>query len=82
MGIISWIILGGIAGWIGSLFMGTNAAQGIGLNILVGIVGAMIGGFIFSFLGSDGVTGFNLPSLGVAVLGSIVFIWLLKVIRQ
>ncbi len=81
MGILSWIILGGIAGWIASLFMNTDASQGVLLNIVVGIVGAMIGGFIFSLLGSTGVTGFNLWSLIVAVLGSVVFIWLVKLVR-
>lgn len=81
MSILAWIVLGGFAGWIASMFMGTDASQGIGLNIAVGIVGALLGGAIFSFLGSTGITGFNLYSLIVAVLGSVVFIWLVKVIR-
>ncbi len=81
MSIVAWIILGGLAGWIGSMFMGTDAAQGIFLNIIVGIVGAFVGGMVFRFFGSAGVTGFNFYSLLVAIVGSIVFLWLLKLVR-
>ncbi len=81
MSILAWIILGGLAGWIASLIMKTDAQQGILLNIVVGIVGAFLGGMLFSFLGGDGVTGFNFYSLLVAVLGSVVFIWILKLVR-
>jgi uncharacterized membrane protein YeaQ/YmgE (transglycosylase-associated protein family) len=81
MSILAWIILGGLAGWIASLLMKTDAQQGILLNIVVGIVGAFLGGMLFSFLGGDGVTGFNLYSLLVAILGSVVFIWILKMVR-
>ncbi|MBY0310152.1 GlsB/YeaQ/YmgE family stress response membrane protein [Patescibacteria group bacterium] len=82
MGIISWIILGGLAGWISSLIMGTDASQGIGLNILVGVVGALLGGAVFSFFGSYGVTGLNFYSLLVATIGSIILLWLLRAVRS
>jgi len=75
MGVISWIILGGIAGWIASMIAGTNARQGLFGDILVGIVGAMLGGFVLNLLGIDGITGFNLWSLLVAVLGAIIALW-------
>jgi uncharacterized membrane protein YeaQ/YmgE (transglycosylase-associated protein family) len=78
MGIIGWIILGGIAGWIASIIMGTNASMGIGANIIVGIVGALIGGFLFSLVGGADITGFNLWSLFVAVIGSIVLLGIVK----
>lgn len=79
MGILGWIILGGIAGWIASMIMGTNASMGIVANIVVGIVGALIGGFLFSLLGNDeAVNGFNLWSLIVAVLGSVILLWIVK----
>ncbi len=81
MGSIAWVILGGVAGWIGSKIMGTDDSQGIILNIVVGIVGAYIGGFLFGKLGFAAVTGFNLYSLGVAVAGSVVLLWLVKMIR-
>ena len=78
MGSIAWIILGGIAGWLGSMVMGTDSSQGIILNIIVGIVGAFVGGFLFTKFGLAGVTGFNLYSLGVAVVGSVVLLWVLR----
>jgi uncharacterized membrane protein YeaQ/YmgE (transglycosylase-associated protein family) len=77
MGILGWIILGGLAGWLASrLVRGT----GLGLlgNILVGIVGGVIGGFIIGALGGTGITGFNVWSFVVALLGAIL---LLLVVR-
>jgi uncharacterized membrane protein YeaQ/YmgE (transglycosylase-associated protein family) len=70
MGILSWIVLGGIAGWIASLLV-NKAGEGMFRDILLGIVGAVIGGWIFAAMGWAGVTGFNLWSLFVAVLGAI-----------
>lgn len=81
MSIIAWIILGGIAGWIASLVMNTDQSQGIFLNIIVGIVGAFLGGWAFSIFGGEGVTGFNLYSLLVALLGSILFLGIVKAVR-
>ena len=62
MDIILWIIFGGLVGWIASLIMKTDAQQGILLNIIVGIVGATLGGWIMNLLGKSGVGGFNLYS--------------------
>lgn len=76
MGIIWWIILGAIAGWLASLIMRTN--QGILLDIVVGIVGAMIGGFVFRLFGGAGVTGFNPYSLLVALVGAVILLWIVK----
>ncbi len=59
MDIILWIIFGGLVGWIASLIMKTNAQQGILLNIIVGIVGATLGGWIMNFFGKGGVVGFS-----------------------
>jgi uncharacterized membrane protein YeaQ/YmgE (transglycosylase-associated protein family) len=81
MSFIAWIVLGGFAGWIGSLLMGTDASQGIIANIIVGIIGALIGGFIFNFFGEGGVSGFNLYSLFVSTIGAVVTIWLYKIMR-
>jgi len=81
MSILLWILLGGVAGWIASMFMGTDGSQGIILNIIVGIVGASLGGFVFSFLGADGVTGFNLYSLLVAIIGASVLLWIVQLVR-
>jgi uncharacterized membrane protein YeaQ/YmgE (transglycosylase-associated protein family) len=74
MNIILWIIFGAIAGWIGSI-MGRNAQTGALANIVVGIVGALIR-LYYECLGAQGVTGFNLTSLIVAILGAVVLLFL------
>ena len=80
MGIIAWIVLGLAAGWIASLLMNTNAQQGMFMDIVLGIVGALIGGFAFSLLGGTGITGFNFYSLAVAVLGAVGLIGLRRAV--
>ena len=82
MGIIAWIIMGALAGWIASKIMGTDEEQGAFANILVGIIGALVGGFVFNAFGGSGVNGFNLYSLLVATLGSIVVLTLYKALRK
>lgn len=81
MGIILWVIFGALAGWIASMVMGTNAQQGGGLNIVVGIVGAVLGGWVMSSFGAGGVGGFDLYSLLVAVLGACIFIAIARALR-
>ena len=81
MGILAWIFLGGIAGWIASMIMKTDASQGIFLNIIVGVIGAMIGGFTFGLFGGAGVTGFNLYSLLVSVVGAVVLLYIVRLVR-
>jgi uncharacterized membrane protein YeaQ/YmgE (transglycosylase-associated protein family) len=71
MGIVSWIVLGLIAGFIGSKIV-ESEGQGFWLNIALGIVGALVGGFLFDFFGASGVTGLNIYSMIVAVVGSVV----------
>ncbi len=80
MSIIGWIILGGLAGWLASKIMGTDPEQGIFMNIIVGIVGALIGGFIMRSLGQADVTGFNFWSFLVALLGSVVLLWIYRAV--
>jgi uncharacterized membrane protein YeaQ/YmgE (transglycosylase-associated protein family) len=82
MGIIGWIILGGLAGWLASKIMGTDPQQGIFMNIIVGIVGALIGGFIMQSLGQNAVTGFNLWSFVVALLGSVVLLAIYRAVAR
>ncbi len=82
MGLISWIIIGGLAGWMASKFMETDKSQGVFINIVVGIIGAFIGGFVMNLIGGQGVTGFNLWSFIVSLIGSIIFLWILKMIRK
>ena len=81
MNFISWLIVGGLAGWIGSRIM-NSGSQSLITNIIVGIVGAFIGGFVMSFFGGRGVTGFNIPSILLAIIGSVILLWLVKVLRK
>ncbi|MER8623126.1 GlsB/YeaQ/YmgE family stress response membrane protein [Mesorhizobium sp. M1143] len=74
MGIISWIILGVIAGFIGSKIV-DKTGQGLIMDIVLGIVGAIVGGLIFSAFGATGVTGLNIWSLIVAIIGAVVVLW-------
>lgn len=74
MGILSWILLGALAGWVASIFTGRNASMGAVANIVVGIGGAIVGGYVMSMVNGQGVTGFNLPSFLVALLGSVILL--------
>ncbi|MDB5189883.1 MAG: Transglycosylase-associated protein [Parcubacteria group bacterium] len=80
MGILLWIVFGAIAGWLASMI--TNSNNSLVLDIVIGIVGAIIGGWIMSMLGSTGVSGFNLYSLLVAILGAVVLLVVVKAIRR
>jgi uncharacterized membrane protein YeaQ/YmgE (transglycosylase-associated protein family) len=80
MGPIGWIILGGLAGWIASLLM--EERRGCLANIIVGILGGVIGGLLFSLIGGAGITGLNLWSLFVAVVGSILFVLILRHLQR
>ena len=82
MGIIIWIIFGGLVGWVASLIMKSDAEQGIILNIIVGVVGAVIGGWLMSLLGESGVGGFNLYSFLVALVGACVLIAIVRAVRR
>lgn len=74
-----WIVFGAIVGWVASAFMGAN--EDLVTNIVLGIVGAVLGGWLMSFIGKSGVTGFNLYSFLVAVLGAVVLIAIVRAIR-
>lgn len=80
MNIILWILFGALVGWIASLVMKTDAEQGAIGNIIVGIVGAFLGGAVVRLFGGSGVTGFNLSSVLVAILGSIILIFFLRML--
>jgi len=82
MGIITWIIFGALAGWISSMFMKTDAGQGALGNIVMGIIGAIVAGYLMPLLGMPGVTGFNLYSVMVAVVGAMIVIAIGRMIRR
>jgi len=75
MSIIAWIVLGLIAGFIGSKIV-NRTGEGLLLDIVLGVVGAVVGGFLFNQFGAAGVTGLNLYSLLVAVVGAVVVLFL------
>ncbi len=79
MGILSWIVLGLIAGFLASVVM-KGGGYGIIGDIIVGIVGALIGGFVFSLFGAGGVTGLNLGSIIVAFIGACILIAILRAV--
>lgn len=82
MGIILWIVFGALVGWIASLIMKTNGQQGLLLDIVVGIAGAVLGGWIMSMLGEGDVSGFNLYSFLVALLGAVILLAIVKMVRR
>lgn len=81
MNFIAWIVFGAIAGWLASIIMKTDNQQGLLMDVILGIIGAFVGGFIMNFFGSAGVTGFNLYSFIVAIIGAVVLIWLGRRLR-
>ncbi len=80
MNIILWIVLGAAAGWVADLI--TASAHGLLEDIILGIVGAVVGGFIMNMLGAPGVTGFNFYSLIVAVVGAVILIILGRMLHR
>ena len=73
MSFVAWIVLGLVAGFIGSKLV-NHTGEGLIRDILLGVVGAFIGGYLFTLFGASGVTGLNLYSLLVAVVGAVVFL--------
>ncbi len=71
-GIITWVVVGGLAGWVASIITKTNAEQGLVGNIVAGVVGGIVGGLLMNLLGGTGVTGFNVWSFLVALLGAVI----------
>jgi uncharacterized membrane protein YeaQ/YmgE (transglycosylase-associated protein family) len=80
MNIILWILFGAIAGWVSSLIMGRNSSV-VG-DIILGIIGAFVGGWLATLFGASGVSGFNLYSFIVAILGSILVVWVARFFRR
>ncbi len=78
---IVWIIFGALAGWLASIIVRRNDEQGAIGNIIVGLLGAVIGGYVARALGGSGVTGFNLGSLLVAVGGAVVLLLIYNAVR-
>lgn len=84
MGIIVWLIMGGLVGWIASMIMGTNGQQGIILNVVVGIVGALIGGWLIGpLLGAGSINdGITIMSFIVSLIGAVILLGILSLFRR
>ncbi len=82
LGFMGWIIIGGLAGWIASKIKGTDAQQGLLLNILVGVVGGLIGGFLLGALGVDVAGGGLIFSFFTCLLGAVILLSILKFVKR
>ena len=81
MGWLAWIIIGALSGWLASMVMKTNGQQGLLIDIVVGVLGAFIGGFLFNQFGSAGVTGFNIWSVFVSFIGAVVLLAAIRLVN-
>lgn len=85
MGFISWIVIGGLIGWIASKIMNTDAQQGIVLNVVVGIIGAVIGGWLITPLigvGTINQDAFSVPAMLVSLLGAAILLAIVNLVRR
>lgn len=82
MGLISWIVMGLLAGGIAKLLLPGKDPGGCVITVLIGIVGAVIGGFLATYLGFGGISGFDLRSLVIATLGAILFLLVLRLLKR
>jgi uncharacterized membrane protein YeaQ/YmgE (transglycosylase-associated protein family) len=84
MGLIIWLIVGGIIGWLASMIMKTDGQQGIILNVVVGIVGALIGGWLIAPLigGSTGTAGFDVMGFIAALIGAVILLAIINLFRR
>ena len=85
MNFIIWLIIGGVIGWLASIVMRTDGQQGILLNVVVGIVGALLGGFLLAPMlnyGGSITDGINMPSLLVSFLGAVVLLAIVNLVRR
>ena len=80
MGFIGWIILGGLAGWVANMIMKEDG--GLLKNIVLGVIGGLVGGGLVQLLGGSGVSGFNIYSFVVAVLGAVLLIWIVHMVKK
>lgn len=80
MGLIAMLVLGAVAGWLASSVM--KSPNSLAMNVILGVVGAFVGGFVMDLLGQPGFTGFNLYGLLVSFIGAVILIWLGRVLSR
>ena len=81
MGVIAWLVLGALSGWLANKLM-KNSSSGLIDNIITGIIGSFIGGFVFNFFGAQTIIGLNLHSIFVSVVGACILLWIINKIRR
>jgi uncharacterized membrane protein YeaQ/YmgE (transglycosylase-associated protein family) len=85
MNLIIWLVVGGLVGWVASLIMRTDASQGMILNVVVGIIGAMLGGWLLAPMfgtGTINTNDFSLPGLLVSLLGAVILLAIVNLVRR
>lgn len=85
MNLIIWLIVGGVLGWLASILMKTDGQQGVILNVVVGVVGAMVGGWLLSPMvgaGTINQSNFSLPALGVSLVGAVILLAIVNLLRR
>ncbi len=85
MNIIIWLVVGGLIGWVASMLMRTDAQQGVILNVVVGVIGALLGGFLLAPMFGTGTINsndFSLASLGVSLLGAVILLAIVNLVRR
>lgn len=81
MGVIAWLVLGALSGWLANKLI-KNSSSGLIDNIITGIIGSFIGGFVFNFFGAQTITGLNAYSVFVSVVGACILLWVINKIRR
>lgn len=82
LGFIGWIVVGGLAGWIGSKIMGRDAQMGIFLNIVVGIIGGFLGGWLLTLFGVDVAGGGLIFSFITCLIGAVILLWIVGLVTK
>lgn len=82
LGFLGWLIIGGLAGWIGSKIQGRDAQMGIGLNILVGVIGGLIGGWLLTLFNIDVAGGGWIFSFLTCLLGAVILLWIVNAVTN
>ena len=80
LGFFGWLILGGLAGWVASMIQGRDAQMGIGLNILVGVIGGILGGWLLTLVGFDVAGGGWIFSFLTCLLGAVILLWIVNLV--
>jgi uncharacterized membrane protein YeaQ/YmgE (transglycosylase-associated protein family) len=78
MSLLSWIIVGIVAGWLAKMVIPGEGPRGVLGDLVIGVVGAIAGGWIFNYFGHPGATGVNIGSIVVAFIGAVVVLWLMR----